>query len=113
MEKFLPLAGQQDILIVNLYNKTSNFFQNFFQITDDYGEYLPTHETFGLQPATDSFVTESTDPQSGIAAPCVPMVLGIKRERLPDETVVRRSKIEYSDKKFRLIINNFLSYKFK
>ncbi|CAF4339793.1 unnamed protein product [Rotaria socialis] len=40
--------------------------------------------------SANSIVVENSD-QQGITAPCVPIVLGTKRERLPDETVIRRT----------------------
>ncbi|CAF5138612.1 unnamed protein product, partial [Rotaria magnacalcarata] len=40
--------------------------------------------------SANSMVVENSD-QQGITAPCVPIVLGTKRERLPDETVIRRT----------------------
>lgn len=53
------------------------------------------HDPFGQQSATNSLFFENTDQQPVIIAPCVPMALGTKRERLPDETIVRRSEIQY------------------
>lgn len=50
-------------------------------------------DIFGHQPTTSSIVIDSNNQQTTAVAPCVPMVLGTKRERLPDETVIRRSKI--------------------
>ncbi|CAF3362122.1 unnamed protein product [Rotaria sp. Silwood1] len=61
------------------------------QPDNDYDDYLSKHEPFSHQPLTASLVVENNDQQSISVAPCVPMVLGTKRERLPDETVIRRT----------------------
>ena len=49
-------------------------------------------DVFGHQPSTNSLVMDSNDPSNLAAAPFVPTVFGTKRERLPDETVIRRSR---------------------
>jgi hypothetical protein len=56
---------------------------------------VATHEPFAHQPLTASMIMENNDQQSTVTAPCVSMVFGTKRERLPDETVIRRSKFWY------------------
>ncbi|CAF0909783.1 unnamed protein product [Rotaria sordida] len=58
---------------------------------NDYDDYLSKQEPFGHQPSTTSLVIGNNDQQGISLAPCVPMVLGTKRERLPDETVIRRT----------------------
>ncbi len=90
---------------MSLYNKTNDLFEYLFKIIADNEDYLTTHDGFAHQPSTASVVVENDDQRSVIIAPCVPMVLGTKRERLPDETVIRRSKIKYLDEQVRLIKN--------
>ncbi len=80
---------------MSLYNRTKDLLEFFLKIIASYEQYLNTHDPFAHQPSTSSVVIDNSDQQSVIIAPCVPMVLGTKRERLPDETVVRRSKIRY------------------
>ncbi|CAF2964306.1 unnamed protein product [Rotaria sp. Silwood2] len=58
---------------------------------NDDDDYLSKQEPFAHQPSTNSLVIENNDQQGVSVAPCVPMVLGTKRERLPDETVIRRT----------------------
>jgi hypothetical protein len=96
MVKFFLLVDQLDFQTVSLYNKINGLFEYLFKVAADYEEYLTTHDPFAHQPSTSSIVVENNDEKSAIVAPCIPIVLGTKRERLPDETVVRRSKIKYS-----------------
>lgn len=93
MVKFFQLVGQLDIPRVNSSNKIHNLFDYLFKIIADYEDFLTTHDGFAHQPSTASVIVDNNDDKSIITAPCVPMVLGTKRERLPDETVIRRSKM--------------------
>ncbi len=97
MVKFFQLVDQPDIQMVSLYHKINDLFEYLCKITADYEEYLTTHNSFAHQPSTESAIFENNDDKSAIIAPCVPVVLGTKRERLPGETIVRRSKIKYFD----------------
>lgn len=58
-----------------------------------FDDYLNPRDGFNQQASTHSLTLDNSDQQTVFIAPCVPLILGAKRERLPDETVVRRSKI--------------------
>ena len=58
----------------------------------DHGENSSKYDAMPHQTSIDSAIMDTSDQQSVIIAPCVPIVLGAKRERLRGETVVRRSK---------------------
>lgn len=73
--------------------KSGIHINNSLKIIGEFDACSTKQETFAHQPSITSFIVENNDHQGMVTAPCVPMVLGTKRERLPDETVVRRSKI--------------------
>lgn len=58
-----------------------------------FDEHFNGRDGFNQQASTHSLGIDNSDQQTVLCAPCVPVVLGTKRERLPDETVVRRSNI--------------------
>ena len=80
--------------MVSFLNLLRNSLNYSLKKAADHEEYATIRDAFGQQLFTNSFVIENTDPFNVITAPCVPMVLGTKRERLPDETVIRRSKMK-------------------
>ena len=73
---------------------------------------MTLYDTYGHQA---SMVVDNNDDKSIIVAPCVPIVLGTKRERSRVETVVRRSKFIYRNELFKVIKKKyiyFISFKF-
>ena len=64
------------------------------RFSGEFTENIGTIQSFVNQPLAASMLLDTNENSfKGPVAPCVPMVLGTKRERLPDETVTRRSNL--------------------